>query len=95
MSLDSDWNSYLQIRLLKENLSKSGYHINSVYEKCSESHVQRPQKIKKKIFQCPKCEHTATQRGNLRIHIAGVHEAERKYECQQQYCQNPECQYID
>ena len=83
MSLDSDWNSYLQIRLLKENLSKSGHHINSVYEKCSESQVQRPQKIKKKIFQCPKCEHTATQRGNLRRHIAGVHEAERKYKCQQ------------
>ena len=58
-------------------------NINSVYEKCSESQVQRPQKIKKKIFQCPKCEHTATQRGNLRRHIAGVHEAERKYKCQQ------------
>ena len=75
MSLDSDWNSYLQVRLLKDNLLESGHQ--------DETQVQRPQAIKKKIFQCPKCEHTATQGGNLRRHISAVHEAERKYKCPQ------------
>ena len=54
------------------------------------------EKVNKRPYKCPNCDASFAQRGNLKVHISGVHEGKKPYKCpncDSRFKQNSSLQY--
>ena len=72
----------------KNKTNKMSFHYDQLHT--------LEEKVNKRPYKCPNCDASFAQRGNLKVHISGVHEGKKPYKCpncDSRFAQNSSLQY--